>query len=767
MKTRIFTLLSLVVVLALFPVALSSAARTPLTFVEVEYNYIGTYQVASVALSPGGEHVYVAAAGGSLAALRRDPATGALTFIDIEEDNQAGVDGLWGAGTVVVSPDGGHIYVASFLDDALAVFSRDPSSGTLTFVEAIKDTDPGIDGLDAARSVAVSPDGKHVYAAANEDSAVAVFSRNPSSGALTFVEAIKDTDPGVDGLGGAFGVAVSPDGDHVYVASDADDAVAVFGRNTSSGVLTFVQMLKDEVGGVDGLNGARTVTLSPDGSHVYVAAASDDAVAAFSRNASSGELTFIGAHHDSDSGVDGLNGAWSVTVGPDGGHVYVAAYTGDTVAVFSRNPSSGALTFVEAVKDTDPGVDGLDGAMSVAISPGAGSHVYVAGRNDGAVGIFNRDATSGALTFSEVRQDARGLNGPGGLAVSPDGSHVYATGNNNDALVVFDRDGGTGAISFVEVLRDADHNGLSAARAVAVSPDGGHVYVAGHDDNAVAMFRRDASTGELTYLGHKRNGLMGVDGLGGTQWLTLSPDGNHLYAVGEADNAIAVFSRDPSSGVLDFEQVVKDTDVGVDGLVGAYSVAVSPDGGNVYVASYLDDALAVFSRNPASGALTFVEAVKDTDPGVDGLWGANSVAISPDGGHVYVASRKDDALAVFDRDGTSGALTYRGAIRNIDPGVDGLNGARTVVVSPNGDYVYVVSQYGDALACFSRNQTSGGLSFVQVIKDTDPGVDGLNTANGLAISPSGGHIYVAGYDDNAVAVFAHPFALYLPLIIRD
>ena len=185
------------------------------------------------------------------------------------------------------------------------------------------------------------------------------------------------------------------------------------------------------------------------------------------------------------------------------------------------------------------------------------------------------------------------------------------------------------------------------------------------------------------------------------------------------------------------------------------------------VTSFLADALAVFSRDPASGGLTFVQVLKDTDPGVDGLWGANSVAISPDGGHVYVASRKDDALAVFDRDGTSGALTYRGAIRNIDPGVDGLNGARTVVVSPNGDYVYVVSQYDDALACFSRNQTSGGLSFVQVIKDTDPGVDGLNTANGLAISPSGGHLYVAGYDDDAVAVFAHPFALYLPLIIRD
>ena len=153
MKTRIFTLLSLVVILALFPVALSSAAHTSLTFVEVEYDYIGTYQAASVALSPDGEHVYVAAAGGSVAVFSRDPTSGALAFVDKEEDGEAGVDGLGGAGTVVVSPDGGHVYVASYFDDALAVFSRNPTSGALTFVQAVKDTDLGVDGLDGAYSV--------------------------------------------------------------------------------------------------------------------------------------------------------------------------------------------------------------------------------------------------------------------------------------------------------------------------------------------------------------------------------------------------------------------------------------------------------------------------------------------------------------------------------------------------------------------------------------------------------------------------------------
>jgi hypothetical protein len=77
-------------------------------------------------------------------------------------------------------------------------------------------------------------------------------------------------------------VDVSPDGKHVYVTGFNDDAVAVFSRNTATGALTFVEFQQDGVGGVDGLDGAAGVDISPDGKHVYVTGAGDDAVAVFS-----------------------------------------------------------------------------------------------------------------------------------------------------------------------------------------------------------------------------------------------------------------------------------------------------------------------------------------------------------------------------------------------------------------------------------------------------------------------------------------------------
>ena len=57
---------------------------------------------------------------------------------------------------------------------------------------------------------------------------------------------------------------LSADGKHAYVTGDGDYAVSWFGRNASTGELTYAGMLKDGVNGVDGLDGAISVTLSAE-----------------------------------------------------------------------------------------------------------------------------------------------------------------------------------------------------------------------------------------------------------------------------------------------------------------------------------------------------------------------------------------------------------------------------------------------------------------------------------------------------------------------
>src|SRR5207253_9119382 len=284
-----------------------------------------------------------------------------LRFSGAQVNGTGDVAGLNGAYGVTVSPDGKQVYVAGELDNALAVFSRDPATGALTFVEVERDAVGGVAGLKGAHAVALSPDGAHVYVASSVADAVVVFSRDAASGALSFLERKRNKGK-VNGLNGAESVAVSPDGLHVYVAGRNDNAIAVFERDVASGMLTFVEEQRSGTGGVEGLLGAKSVAVSPDGAQVYAAGCLDDAVAVFGRDATTGKLTFVEAQREGAHGITGLAGARAVTLSPDGANLYVAGTTDDALAVFSRDAATGRLTFVEAQHDGAGGVNGLNGA---------------------------------------------------------------------------------------------------------------------------------------------------------------------------------------------------------------------------------------------------------------------------------------------------------------------------------------------------------------------------------------------------------------------
>lgn len=312
-----------------------------------------------------------------------------IDFLDAEFDGVGGVDGLLGADAVAVSPDGKHVYGAAAFEAGISVFSRDRKTGGLSFVEAQFDGSGGVSGISSPVWISVSPDGANVYVSGFSAASIAVFERDRSSGALSFVEAETDGVGGVDGLGGTFGHAVSRDGRHVYVTGLLDSAVAIFERDHSTGALDFVSAVFDGVGGVDGIGGARSVALDPSGRHVYVAGLFDSAVAVFERDRATGELTFIEAKFDGTGGVDGLALATSVVLSPSGQRVYVTSFIDSAVAVFDRNPATGELTFVEAEFDGIGGVDGLGGVLHLATSPN-GKQIYAPGFTDDGLAVFER-----------------------------------------------------------------------------------------------------------------------------------------------------------------------------------------------------------------------------------------------------------------------------------------------------------------------------------------------------------------------------------------
>ena len=107
-----------------------------------------------------------------------------------------------------------------------------------------------------------------------------------------------------------------------------------------------------------------------------------------------------------------------------------------------------------------------------------------------------------------------------------------------------------------------------------------------------------------------------------------------------------------------------------------------------------------------------MDAHFDEVEGVVSLNGSYDMVISPDGEYVYVASMNDDAIAVFDRNPLTGELSFISSSKNGEGGIDGLNGARSLDVSPDGEFLDAVSMFDDALVTFLRNISTGNLAFL-------------------------------------------------------
>ncbi len=414
----------------------------------------------------------------------------------------------------------------------------------------------------------------------------------------------------------------------------------------------------DSTGGAcqDGtaLGGARGVALSFDDKSVYVAAPASDALVILDRSPATGALVqkpgLAGCVSETGSGGDCRDGTVvapdAVAVSPDGKSVYAVSGAYDAVAVFDREPETGALTQKTgtAACVSDSGNGGLclvgrelEGATAVAVSPD-GKNVYIASSRSDAIAIFDRNTATGALAqklfvsgcVSEdgsagTCQDGKALNAVRGVAVSADGRNVYAGSDLSDGVAIFDRNETTGALTqkagaagCISETGTAgaclDGTALGAPFGLAVSADGRNVYVTSGNSGAVVVLDRDLGTGTLV----QKVGAAGCisedptlvtcqlgRGLAGASAVSTTADGTSVYVAGRDANAVAIFDRDPATGALAQKAgaagCVSETGTGGDcqdgtALVEARAVAVSADGRSLYVASAFSSAVSAFDR---------------------------------------------------------------------------------------------------------------------------------------------------------------------------
>ena len=351
--------------------------------------------------------------------------------------------------------------------------------------------------LNGAYSVAVSPDGKNVYAVARKSKSIVHWDRDSSTGALTNQVVLIDAT----NLDGASCVIVSPDGKNVYAVAETSKSIVHWDRDASTGALTNQVVLIHVL-----FDGARTVIVSPDGLNVYAAGGSARRVFIWDRDATTGALTNFFNVQDSVN----LRYVKSLAVSPDGKHVYAASsepMDGKGIIVYwnrgnaadcrctrehcclvhPQNSVSGALTEKKVLEvPRENGKTILCAISSVTVSPD-GKNVYAVGTGSHSIARWSRDSSTGALTNQVVEFVPQGWLQ--GISVSPDGKNVYAVGYSS--IVHWDRDSSDGALT--NRVAKIDRTTLLGGERVTVSPDGKNVYAAlSVTLNSIVYWNRDA-----------------------------------------------------------------------------------------------------------------------------------------------------------------------------------------------------------------------------------------------------------------------------------
>ena len=146
----------------------------------------------------------------------------------------------------------------------------------------------GADGLNWSRGIAISPDGKHLYGAGYQDDSVSWYAIDPIDEGLSFL-GMKRRTHGFPSLNGAHTAVVSEDGKNIYSSSHAGFAVNWFDRNTSTGALAFGGFFMNGTDGFGtGLKHAFDLALSKDQRHLYVLGNGDNRINWFERKVTTG-----------------------------------------------------------------------------------------------------------------------------------------------------------------------------------------------------------------------------------------------------------------------------------------------------------------------------------------------------------------------------------------------------------------------------------------------------------------------------------------------
>lgn len=310
-------------------------------------------------------------------------------------------------------PSGPLVAFVSGYGPKLATFSVAPATGALTAASSI-------DAFGAAPSfLATNRAATNLYAVdESSPGRVGAYAIDKATGALTYLN-----DVGSAGDAPAH-VSVDATGKWVFVANYMSGTVAVLpvGAGGRLGAATDTQSA--------GVN-AHMIVADPSNQWVFVPCLGSDWVAQYRFDQVSGKLTANAVPHVTTASAAGPR---HLAFHPNGKRAYLLNEKASSLTALSLDLATGRLTPIETKSTLPSGFAGANTTAEVWVHP-SGKWVYASNRGDDSIATFSLDATTGAMTL--VGHAKTGGAKPRDFTLDPTGAFLYAANQGSDSVVPF------------------------------------------------------------------------------------------------------------------------------------------------------------------------------------------------------------------------------------------------------------------------------------------------------------------------------------------
>lgn len=262
------------------------------------------------------------------------------------------------------------------------------------------------------------------------------------------------------------------------------------------------------------------------------------------------------------------------------------------------------------------------------------------------------------------------------------------------------------------------------------------------EGDGIYRYRQDPASGDLTALGT-------TDGGENPTFLTVHPDGEHLYAVNEVGGGSATaFEIDREAGDL---RELNRQPVGADGpchcsvdAAGEYLLTANYGGGSVSMLPVRDDGRLGEPADVVEHEGGGVDPDRQTEPR------PHSATVGPANRFAYVADLGTDEVVVYEIDREAGRLRAADCSPiEVRAGV----GPRHLDFHPDGEFAYLVGELESVLVAYRRDAETGALEAVQTAGTLPEDFDGDNYPADVHVHPSGEFVYGSNRGHDSIVAF--------------